>query len=388
MKANIHIHIGPGHHEKTVLDQFKRYFDSVSHSNYYPYYLFESNNRIQSSFRYDSFLKLAWFILNKLNIRKNRIIDFTYPLYDSETSKRIDNVDLLYCWPQVSKKTIEKVREQGGKTLLDYPIPHITTWQNVLLEEKDKTGIIPHSLFSKKMVDRMLNEIDSADFITTPSQFVRESFSENGVVSDRLLLNRYGIEIELFDKIKLKGKNSSKLKVIFVGSVELRKGVHYLLRAFRELDPNVFELKIIGTVTNDMMIWMEKNYSPLSNISFLGQMEKSKVLVEIIGADVMVMPSLLEGLSLTILESMAAGTPVISSTNAGGLGLIEDSEDGFIIPIRDVNSIIEKLTWCAGNQDRLIKMGYKANQKVTESNNAVEYGNRLLESVRSILTVK
>lgn len=375
---NLHLHIGPGNHEKILLNQLSQRNIKYSYSHHYPEYSFVKNERKSGSVLYNRNKQLTWGIGSRLGIRKNKLIDFTYPLYDKITADKIDAGVLLFGWAQVSLNCFRKNKGKGIN-VLDYPIPHPKTWQTLLLEEKERTGIIPHSLFSNRMLNRMLDEIKLADFISIPSDFVRESFLKNGVSEKKLIFNSYGISTELFNPSTQK-KQKERLEVIFIGSVEIRKGVHYLLEAFSRLDPDHYMLNLVGKVHPDFQTMLAK-YGNLKNVKYLGAKSKQEVANILNLSDVMVMPSILEGLSLTILEAMSSGIPVISTYNAGGLGLIDDFEEGFLIDIRKPEAIIEKLKWCKENKEDLTAIGKKARNKILNHYSESAYGERFVRKI-------
>ena len=74
-------------------------------------------------------------------------------------------------------------------------------------------------------------------------------------------------------------------------------------------------------------------------------------------ASVLVFPSLVEGFGLVILEAMACGIPVITTPNTAGADIITDRLDGFIVPIRNVEALKEKLEWCYCHPQELAEMG-------------------------------
>ncbi|MFI5213855.1 MAG: glycosyltransferase, partial [Gemmatimonadales bacterium] len=62
------------------------------------------------------------------------------------------------------------------------------------------------------------------------------------------------------------------------------------------------------------------------------------------GASVVVLPSLSDGIGLSAVEAMASGVPVIVTDRTGAADLIEDGRNGFIVPVRDVNALRQRLT--------------------------------------------
>jgi len=390
----LHIHTGPGRHEKILLDQLKQHNLDFSYTLYHPRYEFgfyNNDNRPSphTSRLYNNTNWVVWGIKNRIPFlkKKNWQYDITYSLYDKITASKLNECDLFFGWPQMSLNCFKKVKKIGGVTILDYPIPHITTWQQLLLEESRIQKIKqPHSLFTAYTHKRMLKEIEETDFISVPSSFVKNSFLENGVPESKLLFNSYGIDNDKFHPFSEKPAHE-KFTIIFVGSVELRKGVHYLLKSFNELQLKNCELKLVGNIHHDFKPYCDL-YKSNNQIKWLGGQSKDKTAEEMRKADIMVMPSLLEGLSLTILECMASGTPVISSENAGGLDLIEDGKNGFIFPIRNTDKLKEKIEWCYHNRDKLSEMGKICRNIITETYSTDEYGKRSVNNIKKVARSK
>jgi glycosyltransferase involved in cell wall biosynthesis len=102
--------------------------------------------------------------------------------------------------------------------------------------------------------------------------------------------------------------------------------------------------------------------------------------------DVLVLPSLHEGFGLVILEAMSQGLTVITTAHTGGPDVIQDGREGFIVPIRSVDAIVEKLELLAG--DRAMLTGMKeAAQKKAALLTWEGYRSRLVEVVRGCLKV-
>ena len=88
----------------------------------------------------------------------------------------------------------------------------------------------------------------------------------------------------------------------------------------------------------------------------VGTLKGEELAREYQSATVFVQPSLEEGLSLVIGEALGAGLPVLATTNTGASELFEDSEAGFIVPIRNPAILAEKLQFwadCPEERDRM-----------------------------------
>jgi glycosyltransferase involved in cell wall biosynthesis len=77
---------------------------------------------------------------------------------------------------------------------------------------------------------------------------------------------------------------------------------------------------------------------------------------------VFIFPSIAEGFGHVILEAMSIGLPVICTSNTAGPDLFKTGYEGFITPIRDVDSLVDKIIWCIDNKILLAEMGHQSNE--------------------------
>jgi glycosyltransferase involved in cell wall biosynthesis len=91
-----------------------------------------------------------------------------------------------------------------------------------------------------------------------------------------------------------------------------------------------------------------------------------------------------EGLALVQLEAMACGIPLITTPNAGGSDIITDGVEGFVIPIRNVDVLKEKLEWCYSHPLELAEMGRAARRKAEQMTWNL-YHQRLANQVQDLL---
>jgi glycosyltransferase involved in cell wall biosynthesis len=98
--------------------------------------------------------------------------------------------------------------------------------------------------------------------------------------------------------------------------------------------------------------------------------------------DVFVLPSLVEGFPLTALEAMASGIPTIVSENTFGSDVVHDGRNGYVVPIRDVDAIVDRLETLAADDDLRARMGAEA-RVTAEQFSWDAFGRRLVELVTS-----
>jgi len=117
-------------------------------------------------------------------------------------------------------------------------------------------------------------------------------------------------------------------QVIFAGRLSKEKGIKTLIEICKKL-PNDIHVIIIGDGPEVENI--KKLESSQNNIHYLGSKNHQQTISLIKGSDVLVQPSFSEGISTTILESMACKTAIIASNVGGNLELIQDRESGILV---------------------------------------------------------
>jgi hypothetical protein len=85
-----------------------------------------------------------------------------------------------------------------------------------------------------RTIERELAEYEAADFIAVPTEFVARTFVERGIPRERLIVNPYGVDLRLFRPVE-PAHIGGGLRVIHVGRVSVRKGVHHLIEAVGRL---------------------------------------------------------------------------------------------------------------------------------------------------------
>ena len=84
-------------------------------------------------------------------------------------------------------------------------------------------------------------------------------------------------------------------------------------------------------------------------------------------------------------QAMACGLPVICTANTGGEDIVRDGKDGFVIPIRDVGKLKEKLTYLYENPDVCKQMGQSAKERVSAGFTWDDYGEKIIKEYKRIL---
>ena len=273
----------------------------------------------------------------------------------------------------------------GAKTILERGSTHIEYQRDILKEEYETYSLpgAPRDLPRPKIIEKELKEYEEADKIAVPSAFVKRTFIEKGISEEKLFVNPYGVDLSSF---RQEPKTDNVFRVIFAGGMSLRKGVHYLLQGFAELNLPNSELLLLGGMNNEMKPFFKKHSvrgptseggrTSASSIRYIGHVPQRELYKYYSQSSVFAMLSIEEGLALVQPQAMACGLPIVCTTNTGGEDIIRDGREGFVIPIRSVEALKEKLTYLYEHPDICGEMGKQAKERVQERFTWRDYGER------------
>jgi glycosyltransferase involved in cell wall biosynthesis len=302
---------------------------------------------------------------------------------------RARGCDIFHGWTTECIRSLGEAKRIGAKTIVERPAPHPRTAWRLLTEEYERWGVP----FPRDDGNRLLRKIDwryrdeeiaprefeLADRIVVQSEFGVRSFLEQGFPREKLAILPRAVDLGDYPLRRESPKGA--FRVLFVGSVCLRKGFLDLLHAFAELDLPGAELWVVGEVQDEIVPFLEP-YRERSSIRFFGH-RKEGVARLFSESSVFVLPSITEGSAKTTYEAMAAGLPVVTTLNAGSVA--RDGTDGFIVPVRDPHAIRERLSFFYRNRDAARDMGESGRARVA-SFSWEAYEDRMIELYFGLLS--
>lgn len=281
-------------------------------------------------------------------------------LFDRRVAAQNLECDAFHGFEGAVLHSMRKAKRQGAKTVLDYPIFHFRTIREIMTEEYQRFRLEPPKYLLKDDVNirRKRQEIEEAEFILVPTQRIAEDFVRYGKAPEQVYAIPYGFNPERFT---VKEKAEEKFRILFVGIIGFRKGVYYLLEAFKQLRLKNAELLLISPI--------EENFKPIlakyeEIFRYIHSLPNEKLSEVYQSASIFVFPSLVEGSAYVTYEAMASGLPVIVSENAGAVA--RDGIDGFVVPIRDVEALKDKIRLLYENRDLRCQMGKNAAEYVKQ----------------------
>jgi glycosyltransferase involved in cell wall biosynthesis len=212
------------------------------------------------------------------------------------------------------------------------------------------------------------------DYAICPSQAVRDDLADNfGIPRNRSVVVPYGMNPKW---LELEPK-PQRGRILFVGTAELRKGIHYLARAAEMLTAKKIqcEFRVAGNVSPEIARRPE-----CRRLKFLGRLVRECIAEEYQQADIFVLPSLAEGSAEVTYEALAASLPVIT-TNASG-SVVRDGIEGWIVPERDPLKLADAMQQLVVDRALRERMALAARERA-RGYTWEHYGERLVAALRS-----
>jgi len=222
---------------------------------------------------------------------------------------------------------------------------------------------------------RMNREIERADVILCPSNFVRDTMMSNGVPAEKCFVSHFGVDTSVF---KQRNSLPDRPRFICVGSLTVRKGQQYLFRAFEKVKailPDA-ELVCVGSVRPDFLREMHRWRGSFIHHNSVPQAELAKMLAE---STAFILPSLEEGFARVLSEAMAVGLPILASYESGATTVVSDGVEGIIIQPRDIDDITAAMIRMVQDPTENLAMGEAAFLAGGQSNTWADYVKRLRE---------
>jgi len=252
-------------------------------------------------------------------------------------------VDAVIGFSYASLEVFEKATAQGICCILDQIDPAFYEWE-IVKEERSKFSDWEtnqaESEPSCECKSRIRKEWELADTIIVNSEFSRRALIGAGVLGEKIEVSAPAIEFdERLSKMSPQKSQGGRLRVLFLGILCLRKGVHYFLEAARMLHRAGRNVQF--TLAGSSMIRPEKLREYADVAAHIGRVPRRDVPNLLVETDVLVLPSISEGFAFVQIEAMAQGVPVIATTNTGDA--VRDGVDGFRIPIRSAEAIADRI---------------------------------------------
>lgn len=302
--------------------------------------------------------------------------------FDAHVAQRLPrDIDVLVAMSGSGLRSGRAAQAQGARYVCDRASSHIRTQDRIVREEHERWGL-PWEGIDPRVIDLEEAEYAQADAIVVPSRFVARSFQAQGFPTHKVHCIPLGVDLSSF---KPMGEpDPTRFDVLFVAGPQLRKGLPYLLQAYRKLTHPRKSLTLVGQPMPALISRMKQLGIWVDEARMVGVMPFLELKQAMSRSHVLALPSVEEGLSLVQAQAMACGTPVIGTRHSGAEDLFEDGVEGYIVPIRDSDALADRLQWMADHPQERAEMGRRALAAVQRLGGWRDYGMASLDLYRRL----
>ena len=202
-------------------------------------------------------------------------------------------------------------------------------------------------IYSKASKNYENKALKWADVITVVSKEAYDYYSKSGL---NVVHVPNAVDLDNFPKKSIKKFEN---QIIYAGRLSKEKGIDILLDAAKSL-PSTYHLLIVGDGPEEKKV---RNVAKSkTNVHYLGYQSKQNTISLIRGSDLLVQPSLMEGISSTILEAMGCGTCVLASNVGGNTEIIENDKTGILVEPNNAKKLLDKISELLTKKEKMSTM--------------------------------
>jgi len=220
---------------------------------------------------------------------------------------------------------------------------------------------------SSIMINRRLHKLDGKIAVSKPAMNYASKY-----IPGYYNIIPNGIDVEHFspDVAPIEEFRDGKQNILFVGRLEHRKGLNYLIKAYQQVKQEIPNSRLIvvgpGTrLRKKYEKWIMRN--GLKDIVFLGYVSYDELPRYYKTADVFCAPATSrESFGIVLLEAMAIGKPIVAAKIDGYASVVTHSEDGFLVPPKDSRGLAQALISVMSDETLRQQMGDRGRLKAGE----------------------
>lgn len=301
---------------------------------------------------------------------------------DAVVARRMPACDVFVGLSGSALLSGQRARSMGARYVCDRGSAHIRVQDTLLREEAQRWGL-PFEGIDPRVIAREEAEYEQADCITVPSGFSVRSFVQAGVPAHKLRLLPYGVDLSRFQPMG--EPDAGRFDVLYVGGMNLNKGIPYLLQAYAQLRHPNKSLTLAGAPSQPFIERMKTLGLWQGDIRVLGHVPQANLKNLMSRSHAMVLASVQEGFGMVLSQAMACGCVVIASEHTGGQDVFTDGCEGFTVPVRQADAITQRLQLLADQPELRRWMSQQALKRVQGAGGWAEYGAQALGIYQALL---
>jgi len=260
-------------------------------------------------------------------------------VFDRAVAKQLPKADEFSGFVGQALNSFRRARKLGYTTLeLEAANSHVTNVMRLHSQALRQFPIGEDSWLDERQARKTINEYNEADIIYAASEYTRKTLLNEGIPDSKIRMRPLRVNPR-FDRER-PPKQDDTLRVVYVGSLTVMKGIPVLVEAFRKVsDPNAKLTLVGGWATRAMRQYLEKAMREDPRIS-VAPGDPQPHLLE---ATVCVHPTYEDGFAYAPMEALCFGVPVIVTEDTGMKEYVIEGKNGYIVPTGSVDAIYERL---------------------------------------------
>jgi glycosyltransferase involved in cell wall biosynthesis len=276
-----------------------------------------------------------------------------------------DNSPVVFAYSYAARALFEEVQDRNAHAVLGQINAGPYEEDLVAAQQEQHPGFDEQFVRAPaRYWEHWREECEQADTIVVNSDWSRTALDESGVETDKVSVvpliyeaNPVSVDEDAYPE---QFSAARPLRVLYLGTLTLRKGIAPLLEATSLVESRPVEWWIVG----DGPVTIPDTYRSHEQIRWVGQVPRSEVDAYYRDADVFILPTISDGFALTQLEAQAQGLPVIASQRCGDV--VQHGQNGLRLDVVTPEEIAEAVIWCLNHPDRLREMAVRATNRVTD----------------------
>jgi glycosyltransferase involved in cell wall biosynthesis len=267
--------------------------------------------------------------------------------------------DVVHAWSGVSEEVHNATL---GKSIVHFLLrgsAHIRAQARLLEEEERRTGA-PQDRPSDWIIAREEREYELASAVIVLSSFARDTFLAQGVPAERVRVLLSGADLGAFrpdqsivDARRQRILSGEPLRVLNVGTFSFRKGVWDLAPVVTTLAREGLEFRFVGPTSGEAASLARELRG---NATFVPKQPQRRLPDSYAWGDIFTLPTIEDGFQSVLGQAAASALPILTTPNGAGRDIVREGENGWVVPIRSPQALIERLRWCNANRGEVADM--------------------------------
>ena len=320
--------------------------------------------------------------------------------FAKRAAKHLSGSECIHGWSQWSEPSFQWAKTREIPTVLERSSAHILEQSRLLHEEHLRFGL-KWTATHQKIEKMELREYELCNSVAVPSLFVERSFLRRNFAKKRLFRNALGVNLSCFKPADEPPPTPSEhgLKIIYAGSLSVRKGISDLLEGFALASLPKASLKLLGGETSELKPLL--NRQP-EQVVALGHIPQVELVEHYQHSHCFVLASIEEGMAMVQMQALACGLPLICTTNTGGEDLlrmtgsegkplelgIKQFPAGFLVPIHSPEAISSCLRKIANEKSLWTSMRSEAIKLASNQLSWESYAQRAIEHYQDLIEAR